>query len=170
MAEGTARKKTEKEETVDAEEVEETKETEEEQRNVSIKGVSKDLYQRINEIAHETGKTMGEITNDAYKVFASTIDGAKSVSKSFITGAWETGAQVIANLNELEISGDDLNDFKRKVLFRNIKKLIITEVNDEDIRKKVHSFVHIDELVIPENVKKATVLTKCTYVSKITQK
>lgn len=159
-----------KKEEIDAEEVEEENEQAEENRNVSIKGVSKDLYKRINEIAHDTGKTMGEITNEAYKVFASTLDGAKTVSKSFISGAWETGVQIIVNLKELEISGDELKDFKRKVLFRNINRLVLQDVTDEDIQKRIHSFVHIDELVVPRSIKKAVVLTKCTYVSRITQK
>ncbi len=161
----------EKEEVVEGEEEETTDEKSQGgSRNVSIKGVSKDLYKRINEIAHETGKTMGEITNDAYKVFASTLDGAKSVSKSFISGALETGAQVIANMKELEMTGDELKEFKKKVIFRNVDKLVLTEISNEDISKKVHSFVHVGELVIPKDIKKSVVLTKCTFVSKITQK
>ncbi len=169
MAEEESEEKKEVEEEVEGEEAE-TSEEKSERRNVSIKGVSKDLYKRINEIAHDTGKTVGEITNDAYKVFASTIDGARSVSKSFITGAWETGVQAIANLKELEITSEDLKDFKRKVLFRNIGKLVLKDVTTKDIEEKIQSFVHIDELVIPEDVKKSAVLTKCNYVSKITKR
>lgn len=141
-----------------------------ENRNVSIKGVSRELYKRVNEIAHETGKTVGEITNDAYKVFASTIDGARSVSKSFITGALETGFQVVANLKELEISGEDLKDFKRKVIFRNIDKLELKDVTTKDIEEKVQGFVRIGELKIPHDVRKAAILTRADYVSKIIQK
>lgn len=168
MAESGTKKKEKEEEST--EENESKTEDDQKSRNVSIKGVSKDLYKRVNEIAHETGKTMGEITNEAYRAFASTIDGAKTVSKNFISGAMEGSAQVIANLKELDISGKEMKDFKKKLLFRNIKKLTLKDVTDEDIVQKVHSFVHIDELVVPGTVKKATILTRCTFVSKITQK
>lgn len=158
----------EEEEVLEGEEVAEEKK--EENRNVSIKGVSRELYKRINEIAHDTGKTMGEITNDAYKVFASTIDGAKSVSKSFISGAKETGVQVIANLKELDMTGEDLRDFKRKVLFRNIDKLELKDVDTKDVEDTIQSFVHVGELIVPHGVKKAAILVRSNFVSKITQK
>lgn len=169
-----AEKKKENEEVegeeIEEEEVEEESQPREEQRNVSIKGVSKELYKRINDIAHETGKTMGEITNDAYKVFASTIDGAKTVSKSFISGAKESSFQVVSDLKELDINKEDLMDFKKKVQFRNIEKLTLEDVSTEDIENKIQSFVHIGELTVPHEVKKVAILVRSSFVSKITQK
>lgn len=155
----------------DEEEIgEEQNSGESENRNVSIKGVSKELYEHVNEIAHETGKTMGEITNEAYKVFTSTIYGARSVSKSFISGALEAGYQVVANLKELEISGDDLKDFKKKVIFRNIDKLELKDVTTKDIEDRIQSFVRIGTLTVPKDVRKVAILVRSSYVSKITQK
>ncbi len=138
-------------------------------KSISIKGVSTDIYKRINEIARETGKTIGEITNEAFKFFVSTVDGARQVSKNFVDGISEMSIQTVSNFKELELNGKDLREFSRKVSFRNINRLVFKNIKDDDIRKYVDSFVHIEELVLPRDISKALVLQKCNFVSKITQ-
>lgn len=138
-------------------------------KSVSIKGIRLDLYRRINSLAKEMGETIGEVTNDAYRLLASTMDGAVNVSKSFVDGARGSSVQVISNIDELTLTGKDIREFTKKVSFRNIKVLTLTDLDDQVLEEKVQGFIHIDELRIPKDIKKSMVLPKCNFVSKIVQ-
>ena len=65
----------------------EENENEESKQNISVKGVRKDIYGRIMKLTRDTGQTLGEITNEAYRTFLSGVEGAKHLSKNFIDGA-----------------------------------------------------------------------------------
>ncbi len=138
-------------------------------KNVSVKGISKDIYRKILQLARDTGKSVGDLTNDAYKALLSTADGALEVSKTFVQSARESKVQVISNIGELEISGKEISDLKKRVSFRGMKKLVITDISDEDFASKIQSIHNVDLLIVPKNVSKATVITKCSFVEKIEQ-
>ncbi|MGC8701323.1 MAG: hypothetical protein ACP5R3_06935, partial [Thermoplasmata archaeon] len=53
---------------------------------ISVKGVKKDLYEKIKETARESGKTIGEITNEAYKMFVSATSSFIETGEQFIQG------------------------------------------------------------------------------------
>jgi hypothetical protein len=38
-----------------------------EKENISIKGIQKNVYDKVKNLARETGKTVGDLTNDAFK-------------------------------------------------------------------------------------------------------
>jgi len=144
-------------------------ENKKEEKSVSIKGVRKDLYKRINALAKEMGQTIGEVTNDAYRLLSSTMDGAVNISKNFVEGARNSNLQIIANIDELTLKGEEIKEFSRKVSFRNIKVLTLTDIDDQTVESKIHGFVDIDELRIPKELKKSIILPKCSFVSKIVQ-
>ena len=58
---------------------------------------------------------------------------------------------------------------KKGGFFRGMKKLVITDISNEDFASKIHSIHNVDLLVVPKNVSKATVITKCSFVEKIEQ-
>ena len=101
-------------------------------KNVSVKGISKDIYRKILQLARDTGKSVGDLTNDAYKALLSTADGAVEVSRTFVQSARESKVQIISNIGELEMSGKEISDLKKKVSFRGMKKLVITDISNED--------------------------------------
>ncbi|MGC8608555.1 MAG: hypothetical protein ACP5UV_01650, partial [Thermoplasmata archaeon] len=123
----------------------------------------------VNKIAKETGKTIGEITNDAYRTFLGSIENVKSISQNFMEGAKSVVPRYIDNFKNLEISGKDLRDFGQKVSFRNIEELIFTDVSEEDFEKYVAYIDGVKVLKIPKSIRKATAIKKSTFVDKIEQ-
>lgn len=136
---------------------------------ISIKGVRKDIYQRMMRLARDTGKTVGgEITNEAYKNFLGTVDTAKKVSREFIDSARAQQVRYIENLGSLEITGgQELREFGRKVVFRNIKELRITDVDEDTFTSVVDGIINVNSLTVTGNVRKMTVISRCSFVEKV---
>ena len=148
---------------------EEKEEEESEKKSVSIKGVRADIYNRMMGMAKDTGRTLGELTNDAYRSFIATVEGAKNVSKSFLEGAGSAMPRTIENIKTLEITREDLEEIKHKVSFRNINELIFKDVDDETFEKYVVSIVGVKKLMIPAKMKKSKVLLRSSFVDEIIQ-
>ncbi len=168
----TEKRKAENEKDADKEQtgeviIDEGKQSGDEEKNVSVKGVQKTLYRRILDLASETGRTVGELTNDAYKALLSTASGAKEISQHLVEGAKQASIQSIDNITELEITGPELKEMKRKVSFNHIKKLEISDISDEDFCSIVAGIHNVDELTVSSKVKKASVLKVCSFVNKI---
>ena len=142
-------------------------EPEPEEKNVSVKGVQKSLYQRVLNLAKETGRSVGELTNDAYKALLLTASGAKEFSQHFVEGAKQVSVQSIDNITELEITGPELKELKRKVSFNHIKQLTISDITDEEFSSIVIGIHNVEELTVSKQVKKTSVLKVCSFVNKI---
>ncbi|MEM1613981.1 MAG: hypothetical protein QXP25_03665, partial [Thermoplasmatales archaeon] len=65
------------------------KKKEEDKESVSIKGIQKNLYERMKSLARETGRTVGEVTNDAYKIALSAASQTRKVGEEFFQGLSE---------------------------------------------------------------------------------
>ncbi len=139
----------------------------EEKTTISVKGVSKDIYNRMSKIARETGQTIGEVTNDAYKVFIGTFEGAIGISREFIKGAKSSHVQVVSNFKKLEMTGKDINDLGGRVSFRNIESLRLRDISQEDFDSKVDSILQVKKLVLPKEIKKSSVVVRCNFVDSI---
>ncbi len=150
-------KDTEKEET----------ENEESKQNISVKGVRKDIYGRIMKLTRDTGQTLGEITNEAYRTFLSGVEGAKHLSKNFIDGATKGSVKYIENIKTLTINGEDLAEISTKIVFRNIDTLIFEDISTEDVTKHVESLSNVKVIVIPKSVSKASILLRSTLIDEI---
>lgn len=151
------------------EEKTEDKKGEYEEKNVSVKGVRDDLYKRVVNLARETGATIGELTNQAYKALLGSVEVARDVSVSLVDGARKSMIQTVGNMGELEITGEEIKQMEKKVAFRNIKNLTITDISDKDFVSMVHSIHSVNVLTIPKDLKKSTVLPKCSFVDKLVQ-
>lgn len=140
-----------------------------EEKNVSVKGVRDDLYKRIVDLAKDTGTTIGEVTNQAFKTFLGSVEMARDVSINLVDGARKSMVQTVSNMGELEITGEEIKEMEKKVAFRNIQHLTITSITDEEFASKIHSIHGVKVLTVPKDLKKSIVLTKCSFVDKLIQ-
>ena len=145
----------------------EVTENEESKQNISVKGVRKDIYGRIMKLTRDTGQTLGEITNEAYRTFLSGVEGAKHLSKNFIDGATKGSVKYIENIKTLTINGEDLAEISTKIVFRNIDTLIFEDISTEDVTKHVESLSNVKVIVIPKSVSKASILLRSTLIDEI---
>ncbi len=135
-------------------------------KNISVKGINKDLYKKVMQKAVETGKTIGEVTNDAYKALLSTMEFAVQKSGAIMHKDFE----IISNFNELSVSDTDLKEIGKPVAFSNIDYLDLSNVSNEVFEKYIRSILHVKKLTIPSKMKKSIILTRAKYIEKIEQK
>jgi hypothetical protein len=138
-------------------------------KTISIKGVSADLYKKIQSISTQTGKTIGQVTDDAYRSFMGTVENAKRLSDGFVKGMKEGSSQYIENIKELEITGDDLKEIGRKIIFKNIDSLTFKNIDSETFDKYVNAIIMVKTVTIPKTVSKAKLLLKGSFIDKIIQ-
>jgi len=136
---------------------------------ISVKGIKKDLYEKIKEIARETGKTIGEITNESYKMFVTSANTVKEAGEQFIHGIKETNVLFISNIENLEITGEEIKNYGKKISFRNIKNLKITDISENDFENYIDSLINIQKLTIPKNINKLKVLERSKFINEIIQ-
>ncbi len=154
---------------------------EEKKKTITVRGVDKDIYEKAVLTARETGKTVGEVVNQALTSFlgitskaSRTVDqiiqGAKDTGKSFIMGYEDAkkNITIISDLEELTITKDEIMQSGKKLSFRNIKKLTLDI--DQDALNYIDSIIGVDDLIIPSSLNKISVLEKCKFVKKIETK
>lgn len=151
-------------------------------QTVTIRGVDSKLYEKLVKLARETGRTVGELTNQAMSQFLSTVseaemlaynlkDSVKSTGKAFLEGFNETRRDVIliSNLGEVTITKAELLSAGKPVSFRNISRLAFPDLENELVDRFIDSIISVDEVVIPGTVNKISLLRKCKFVKKITE-
>jgi predicted DNA-binding protein len=138
-------------------------------KTISIKGVSADLYKRIQKISNDTGKTIGQVTDDAYRSFMGTVENAKHLSEGFMKGMKEGSSQFIENIKELEITGNDLAEIGRKIIFKNIENLTFKDIDNEIFDKYVNAIIMVKTVTIPKNLSKSKILVRSNFIDKIIQ-
>lgn len=151
----------------DEQEIENVGTNSEEKKNISVKGVSKNLYNRILNIARDSGKTLGEITDDAYSSIVATVDGALNVSKAFVEGTRKGTSKIIENIKNLELTEKDLSDIGQRVTIRNVGHLVLKDMSDSAFNSGVNLIVHVNELEYVDTIKKSSILLKSKFVDHI---
>ncbi|MFP3144275.1 MAG: hypothetical protein RXQ93_04570 [Caldisphaera sp.] len=160
------------------------------EKTYTIRGINEDLYESFSKAAKEMGTTVGDLMNQAMSQFLVTLEAGKDIGKKISEKATKTGQNIIkgpfdafrqlissiaefdlvSNINELNVTKQDLENAEKPVVFSNIKKLSFS--SDVDINifvSKVRSIKVVDELIIPPNLPLITVAKKCQLVKKITQ-
>ncbi len=145
----------------------EESETIETKQNISVKGVRKDIYGRILRLTRETGQTLGDITNEAYRTFLSGVEGARHLSHNFIEGATKGSVKYVENIKNLTITREDLAEISTRVAFRNIDTLVFEDIATDDVAKHVESLTNVKVVVIPKTVSKASILLRSTLIDEI---
>ena len=142
---------------------------------ITIRGIDKDLYKRALVIARKSGKTVGEVINSSLKMLISSI-GTTSNVVSNILNEFQKGVKlatsiIISNLDELTITKKDLENIDKPIILSSIKRIVIdNDIPFDLFNSKVQSISDCDELVIPDNYPKLSVLSKCKFVKKVTYK
>lgn len=156
-------------------------EEKEEKKTITIRGVDDDLYKKAVLLARETGRNVGDIVNQALKSFLSITENAtRTVStaithvtntgKEFVQGLKEAGKEVIviSDLKEVEVDREELINLGKPASFRNIDRLVLTNITQEDIDKYIDSIILVKEVVVPPTINKLKLLQKCKFVDKVT--
>ena len=149
-------------------------------RTMTIRGIDKDLYDRAVALAKETGRTVGEVINEALRLILSLASTTASTAKELGVSTFELGKAAvegmkeglniyeISDIEEIELTKDDLENIEGIVRLRNIKRLVFSnDITEELIDKKIHSIVMCDEIIIPRHIRKLKVLKKCKFIKKI---
>ena len=154
-----------------------------------------ELFERNKNLAKGYGKLMNDFINDipraimtfnadmgekglkAMTLVKSFIDGYKDAKKEEkpnevtqkLPTNYEAGKNIliVSDLEELHINKEDIIGAGKPVSFRNIKRLVLEEV-DLDTLNNIDSITNVEELVIPPNINKVLLLQKCKLVKKIT--
>lgn len=135
--------------------------------NITIKGISKEIYDEIKKIAKETGRTIGELTDEAYNTLLLTLDDITKASNNFINSLKDGSTKIIENIDELEITGKDLKSFSKSIIFRNIGRLTLKEIEESDIRNYIVSIQNVRLIQIPKEVSKLVILERGKFIGKI---
>ena len=148
-------------------------------KDITIRGINSDLYDRAAEIARRTGKTIGEVINESLALFLDLteglrmgiqpiIEGAKEAGKSLEAGISATVPVMIGTLEELEITKADLEQFERRVIFSNIERLVFADdVDAETFEKYVALIRDCGEVRVPKGISKLLLLSRCRDVSRL---
>jgi hypothetical protein len=139
----------------------------EDEKTVTIKGVRADLFKKIKDMAYQSGKTIGEITNRAYEALLNGAQGLGEISKSFQKGIQESGSILISSLDELSVDSKEILNEGKRVVFKNIKKLTLTSLDDITIEKYIGGIYDVEELNASGNFSKIKLLAKCANVKKL---
>ncbi|MFG1446243.1 MAG: hypothetical protein AAE975_03625 [Thermoplasmatales archaeon] len=135
--------------------------------NISIKGVQKRLYERVKGLATDTGKTVGEITNDAFKVLLAAAGETKKVGEEFIQAVIDSKSTFVQDISSIDITGPDLAKNNKKVIFKNIQNLVFKDITEADFEAYVESIINVKNLEIPRGISKFKVLERAKYVDNI---
>ncbi|MCD6323972.1 MAG: hypothetical protein J7L55_02545 [Desulfurococcales archaeon] len=140
----------------------------------SIRGLDDELYERITLLARETGRTVGELFNEAMKFLLAATGKAADVGRQFVEGCKEVakpveGVEVVSGVDELEVSSKDLASVERPVEFRNVRRLVFRDVPYQLFEERVAKIVLCDTVVVPPDYPKLRVAKKCVMVRKIVE-
>ncbi|MFP3196022.1 MAG: hypothetical protein RXQ74_04060 [Caldivirga sp.] len=150
---------------------------EEERKQVTIKGVDRELYDKALQLSREMGVTIGELVNMSLRAFLSLADvtsrAVTSISqvvsesgRALMEGA--RGVKVISNVDELTVTREDLENLDSPVAFRGIKRLTFSgDVDWELFNSKVNSIVMCDEVILPKTIPKLKALEKMKLIKKV---
>ncbi|MGC8572647.1 MAG: hypothetical protein ACP5L0_01365 [Caldisphaera sp.] len=165
-------------------------EVKKQEKTYTIRGLNEDLYESFSKAAKEMGTTVGDLMNQAMSQFLVTLEAGKDIGKKIGEKASKTGTNIIKgpfdafkqlissiaefdlvnNINELNVTKQDLENAEKPIIFSNIKKLSFSsDVDATTFINKVRSIKVVDELIIPSNLPLIMVAKKCQLVKKITQ-
>ncbi|MGC8689306.1 MAG: hypothetical protein ACP5UG_04595 [Thermoplasmata archaeon] len=134
---------------------------------ISVKGVKKDLYEKIKELARESGKTIGEITNEAYRMFVSTFPGVLETGEEFIQGVKESQSLTISNIDDLEITGNEIKGYGKKIVFRNIGRLRIKDISEKDFEDYIVALINVRVLEVPKELNRLRILERSKFIGEL---
>ncbi len=128
---------------------------------VTIRGLNEELYRRAAALAKTTGRTVGEVMNEAIELVLNV--GEAALSPFVKPGEHEGKTIEVSGLEELKISKEDLEGLgeDEKVVFRGLRRLEIEEdVPYRYFEGKVAAIVSCDEVILPKGYPKLKVAAR----------
>lgn len=149
----------------------EKRKEERKKKTITIRNIDEDLYAKASAFARAIGESVGDIINEALRVFLSIAEGSFEVAHKLKEGVESTLKTItISDVEELLVTKEDLEGIEGKIKFRNIKKLIFEKNIDWNLfDRKVQLIVFADEVHLPENIPKLKALSKMKFVKRIIQ-
>lgn len=146
----------------------------EEKTSITIRGVDKDLYNRLSILARETGKTIGELVNESMRLMLSFTDSLGKTITSFgesLREGWREARDKyleISLLDELVVTRKDLEELDKPVIFKNVKRIVISDdIPYELFEEKVREIIMCKEVIIPRSYPKLKVARRIRLGGKI---
>jgi len=136
---------------------EERRDVTEEKRDVTIRGLESEVYRSFSSLAKEMGKTVGELMNEAMKLYMRILRLPGELSRRIPAS--------VEGVEELVVEDRDVKDLGRPIIFKNIKRLVLRI--DRDSLSNIIAIDGCEELVIPRDLPKLEVLSKCSGVRRI---
>ncbi len=128
---------------------------------VSVRGVDKSLYRRISSLAKELDTSVGEIVNEALELFIKVTDGTTEKIRRLIRNSY-----VVKDVDEFEVSGDELLELDKPVVFMDIGELILRDV-DDDALDNVVKIINVDKVVVYGQVNRIKLFSKLSEVGEV---
>lgn len=152
-------------------------------KDVTVRGVDAALFNRAAEIAKRTGKTMGDVVSEALRLLIYLSDnlaaGMEPVADAVSRGLKGAESKVsytfssiapaiVSDLEELEVSKEDMEQFGRRIVFQNVKRLVFRDdVDAKTFEKYVALIKDCEKVKPPKGVSKLLVLSRCRGVGKL---
>ncbi len=153
--------------------------SDEEKKNVSIRGVEKEAYESLVKLAKDTGKTLGELASEAFKLYVILAETSLDMLSKFLKMTSRAAEEVrrlaqveiptvIRNISEVELSHGDLSMFTKPIIIMNSDRLVLgDDVTVEDVKRKIKTILNVKVVEIPEHIPKVILLEKSRFVEKI---
>ncbi|MHB8361650.1 MAG: hypothetical protein ACYDAO_04100 [Thermoplasmataceae archaeon] len=146
------------------------KQTEEDnEKTISIRGIASDLYKKVLQISKETGKTVGEVTNDAYRRMMQTSMLIEKAAEKAIEKKFRTADTIIENIGEITLQNDEIENLYGNIGLRNIGTLELKGITDLNVNQKISFISNVHNLKLSGGTKKVNLLNKLNDVDTITE-
>jgi len=133
--------------------------TKDEKSTITIRGIDKKIYNKLSGLAKELDKTVGELLNEAMSLVVTLRGRIEGIGSTIL---------LIDGVNELEISGKELDEISKKVLIQNVKILtLLNDIDTQQIKDKIYKMMNIDKVIVKGNVNKLVLYSKCVNVKEI---
>ena len=73
----------------------------------------------------------------------------------------------MSGFKTLSVTGSDLKEMGKKVIFRNIGTLVLDDIDDKTFNEVVERIIQVHTLKVSNEVRKSSVIVKCHYVDEI---
>lgn len=145
------------------------KEEEVNEKTVSIRGIASDIYRKILQISSETGKTVGELTNEAYRKMVQTSSLVEKAAEKALEKKFKVADTIVENIGQITLNNDEIEKLYGNIGFRNIDKLELSGLSDINSYGKISFISNVKVLKLTKGTKKVNLLSKLNEVSQIVE-
>ena len=139
------------------------------EKTVSIRGIASDIYRKILQISSETGKTVGELTNEAYQKMVQTSSLVEKAAEKALEKKFKVADTIVENIGQITLNNDEVEKLYGNIGFRNIDTLELAGLSDINAYGKISFISNVKILKLTKGTKKVNLLSKLNDVSQIVE-